>query len=168
MRACSVFSLEAVFTTTPWSPVETTSQGFTDVPGRLQSRDLRVLTVELLSIDYSECSTCGVKDFYCEDDLSDVDGFYPVSTLSELECSILCNLLNLWSDQFSDYYQDYTGQEMIERRLRCENYVWFDSRHPDHPLQCQPRQACSAYRPCPPEQGCHSGWCQAMTRSLEF
>ena len=141
-----------------------TTQGFTDVPGRLQSRDAQsyhcnasLFIVNLLSIDYSSCSTCGLEDFYCEDYLSDVAGFYPVSTLSELECSVLCNLLNLWSDQFSDYYQDYSGQELTERRLRCDNYVWFDSRHSQRPLQCQPRQACSAYRPCPPDQGCHSG-----------
>ena len=160
MRPCSVFSSEAVFTRTPWLTVETTSLGFTDVPGRRQisySRDLMIIIANLLSIDYSECSTCGLEDFYCEDYLSDVDGFYPVSTLSEVECSVLCNLLNLWSDEFSDYYQDYTGQQETERRLRCENYVWFDSRHPDHPRQCQPRQACSVYLPCPPDQGCHSG-----------
>ena len=102
-----------------------TTQGFTDVPGRLQSYHCiaSLFIVNLLSIDYSSCSTCGLEDFYCEDYLSDVAGFYPVSTLSELECSVLCNLLNLWSDQFSDYYQDYSGQELTERRLRCENYV---------------------------------------------
>ena len=137
--------------------METSTQASTVAPGSIQTRDLGVIIL-LLSIDYSQCRTCGLKDLYCEDTLSDVDVFFPVATLSELECSVLCNLLNLWSDSFSDYYQDYTGQEMTERRLRCENYVWFDSRHPDQPLLCQPRQACLAYRPCPPHQGCHSGW----------
>ena len=138
--------------------METSTQASTVAPGSIQTtRDLGVIIL-LLSIDYSQCRTCGLKDLYCEDTLSDVDVFFPVATLSELECSVLCNLLNLWSDSFSDYYQDYTGQEMTERRLRCENYVWFDSRHLDQPLLCQPRQTCSAYRPCPPDQGCHSGW----------
>ena len=131
-----------------------------EIPG------LSFLLSNLLSIDYSSCSTCGLEGFYCEDYLSDVDGFYPVSTLSELECSLLCKLLNLWADQFSDYYQDYSDQELAQRRLRCENYVWLDSRHPESPLQCQPRQACSAYRPCPPGQGCHSGGSNIPSGSL--
>ena len=55
-------------------------------------------------------------------------GFPQISTLSELECKVYCNFLNLWADSASDYYEEYTGGEMTARRLRCENYVWFDSR----------------------------------------
>ena len=43
-------------------------------------------------------------------------------------CKAYCSFLNLWTDDFSDYYEEYSGGEMTGRRLRCENYVWFDSR----------------------------------------
>lgn len=76
-------------------------------------------------MDYSECMTCGT-DLYCEEDLA--MAFPPISTLSELECKAYCSFLNLWTDDFSDYYEEYSGGEMTRRRLRCENYVWFDSR----------------------------------------
>ena len=87
---------------------------------------LYLILIFLWSIDYSECETCGTTDLYCEDDLG--VGFPQISTLSELECKVYCNFLNLWADSASDYYEEYTGGEMTARRLRCENYVWFDSR----------------------------------------
>lgn len=79
----------------------------------------------VFSMDYSECVTCGT-DLFCEEDLG--TAFPPISTLSELECKAYCSFLNLWTDDFSDYYEEYSGGEMTGRRLRCENYVWFDSR----------------------------------------
>ena len=56
-------------------------------------------------------------------------GYQPVSTLSQIECKIYCKFLNLWADDFSDYYEEYSGDEMPQRRLRLRSRFLSDMNY---------------------------------------